>query len=499
MANDPYWSNTTLLLHGDTVGDPDFGSMVMGFSGAKSSAEFGTTTKGSGVALATIGGRSCFNLTNGSNSEFYVGAYGTQTAVFDGNFTLEWWYYQTGDVTYNTYGGALAGASPLYPPCSMYYISSTGDTHLGIRGGGIDFNYLPPKNQWNHHAIVVSSGVVSYYCNGVRRGFGAVNSTSYPTANGFRFGYTPSLANAGCPGYVSGARLYKGIAKYSGASFTVPAWPELPYTGLVDSSASGRTVSAIGSALTPYTADYKYGGGCMRFDGASYVSIPASTDFAFGTGDFTVEFWMKQGITWAAQAASAGLVAGSSEHWCIYKDGTVPTKLNFRSIGSDFPSASTPAQGVWEHWAFSRVGGTLRIFKNGVLDASYANTHNIPAGNPIYVGYAPTWFGYFDGNIDDLRITKGVGRYTTDFTPPAQALPEGMTTVSGTVTDATGALCSRVVRAHSRATGRLLGTAVSDPVTGVYSIGAPEQCYVVVLDSTGDYDALILDRLDPVT
>ena len=82
---------------------------------------------------------------------------------------------------------------------------------------------------------------------------------------------------------------------------------------------------------------------------------------------------------------------------------------------------------------------------------------------------------------------------------PTQAHPEGLASVSGTVTDATGALCSRVVHAHSRATGRLLGTAISDPVTGVYSIGAPEQCYVVVLDSTGDYDALILDRLDPVT
>jgi len=71
--------------------------------------------------------------------------------------------------------------------------------------------------------------------------------------------------------------------------------------------------------------------------------------------------------------------------------------------------------------------------------------------------------------------------------------------ISGTVRDASGALCSRTVNAHSRATGMLLGTAISDPVTGVYSIGAAETCYVVVLDSTGDYDALILDRINPVT
>ena len=114
MANDPYWSNTSLLLHGDTAGDPNFASMVMGASGAKLTIEAGTAVVGVGTSVVTVGGRRCFDLSNASDSTQYVGGYGAQTGVFDGDFTLEWWFYQTGDVTFNTYGGALVGATFTY-------------------------------------------------------------------------------------------------------------------------------------------------------------------------------------------------------------------------------------------------------------------------------------------------------------------------------------------------------------------------------------------------
>ena len=92
---------------------------------------------------------------------------------------------------------------------------------------------------------------------------------------------------------------------------------------------------------------------------------------------------------------------------------------------------------------------------------------------------------------------SGVARYTENFTPPAQAFPDGQAVVSGVIYDADGNLCSRRVFVHSRGTGRLLGTAMSDPVTGVYKIAAEEECYVVCLDSEGSYNAKVIDGVDP--
>jgi len=700
MANDPYWNNTVLLLHGDTAGDPNFSSMVMGGSGAKASIESGTPLIGGSASIVTVGGRQCFDLSNAADSTRFAGGYGAQTAVFDGDFTLEWWFYQTADVAYNSYGGSVVGATVTYSACSLYF-TSAGLHTISIRNSGLpSFTFSPPKNQWNHHALVVSGGVGSYYVNGVRKTSGSVGATAYPTVNGFRFGYVPSMSDSGIPGYLSGMRLYKGIAKYSGASFTVPGWPDLPFSAIIDSSPAGRGVSASGSAVAPYVADSKFGGGCMRFDGASGALMP--TQVAFGLADFTIEMWIKplslsgyqcvivmsagsapyvyMGINtgtdgtplmWndaTAIASQTKFVTTRFQHWVLqrkagvaemYLDGALVGTYAFAgslaaagaaigysgvnqwftgylddlrittgvaryasgftpavnalsatdpnwgstvlamSFNTDFTDskghaitsyggcaidtttkkfgtgsvyfdgvddylsaadssewdfgvgdftvevwvrlASTPtgismfvdhafggialytradskvaigqdnvleklvgntvlAINTWYHVAACRLGGVLMLFINGVMDATPVVDNAVyTSTNRLCIGTGNEGTQYrLNGYLDDLRVTKGYSRYGR-FTPPTQALPEGLTTVSGTVTDATGALCARTVNVHSRATGRLLGTAVSDPVTGVYSIGAAEPCYVVVLDSTGDYDALILDRIDPVT
>lgn len=73
-----------------------------------------------------------------------------------------------------------------------------------------------------------------------------------------------------------------------------------------------------------------------------------------------------------------------------------------------------------------------------------------------------------------------------------------MSTVSGVVLDAGGNPAERTVRAHSRATGTLLGSTVSNPTTGAYSMSASEECYIVCLDSGAVLNALIQDRVIPV-
>ena len=509
MAADPYYNNTLLLLHGDNAGDPNGNSLAMGFSGAKTVADVGTLWLGGSSNVVTIAGRQCIDLSAAADSARFVGAYGTPTAVFDGDFTLEWWFYQIGDVTYNTYGGSMVGATSSPSACSLYYNSTNGDHSLSIRGGGVSFYYTPPKNQWNHHAIVVSSGVASYYVNGVRRGSGAVGSSSYAPANGFRFGYTPSLSNSGIPGYLSGARLYKGVAKYSGPSFTVPAWPDLPYSSAVDSSPVNRRMNVQGSTANPYTTEYKFGGGCFRFDGASYLAAFTATDLDLGGGDWTIEFWAKANslanggllhrgyydsatTNWTGLAFSIRKLSGATVRFYFY--GVSAATEQYIDVANCLPVGS------WVHVAMVRRANTGYIYVDGVLSGTRASL-STPAASTQSLRIGLWDYSaaneYFDGFMDDIRITKGIARYTTDFTPPAAAFGDGQTVISGTVRDIDGVLCQRRVNVHSRATGRLLGTADSDPVTGVFSIGAAEDCYAVVLDSTGAYNALVLDRLTP--
>lgn len=267
-----------------------------------------------------------------------------------------------------------------------------------------------------------------------------------------------------------------------------------------DSSLAARHNTATGSAILPYTGESKFGGGCLRFDGASGLVLPASTDWNFGTGDFTVEAWVKPYVIPGGGVTTDMLVFGSfnaTPDFIASLDNATLAPVLWDGTTA-YTASSGVATGMWTHVAWSRQNGTLRIFESGEKTLEAACATNFAASTTVGVGYENSSnTRYFNGLMDDLRVTKGVARYVTDFTPPEQAFADGQAVISGTVRDVNGALCSRRVNVHSRTTGRLVGCADSDAVTGAFSIGAAEDCYAVVLDSTGTYNALILDRLTP--
>ena len=84
-------------------------------------------------------------------------------------------------------------------------------------------------------------------------------------------------------------------------------------------------------------------------------------------------------------------------------------------------SSTPPTKNVWNHIAVSRSGSTIYAFVNGTLVYSGANTTNYIAG-PLSIASIPTSAGNtVSGYVDDLRITKGVARYTSNFTAPTSA------------------------------------------------------------------------------
>ena len=169
----------------------------------------------------------------------------------------------------------------------------------------------------------------------------------------------------------------------------------------------------------------------MKFTNwADYLSVPNSNDFNFGTQDFTIEFWLFTPVAWSAQPyGSTGLLGqklnDTTRGWVIYRDGNYPTKINARlGLTNNFASAGSPAVNTWEHWALVRSGTTLMWFKNGVLDRSATNSYNISDTTaPFLIGRSQTWGGGLQGYLEDIRITKGVARYKSNFNVPERQLP----------------------------------------------------------------------------
>ena len=98
--------------------------------------------------------------------------------------------------------------------------------------------------------------------------------------------------------------------------------------------------------------------------------------------------------------------------------------LNFWNGATTYQSGITLAANTWYHVAVTWDGTTLRFFVNGVIGTTHTGVTITPSTNQVIVGgTGPGASGLFTGYIDDLRITKGVARYTANFTPPTAALP----------------------------------------------------------------------------
>jgi len=198
-----------------------------------------------------------------------------------------------------------------------------------------------------------------------------------------------------------------------------------------DSSGSNHSVTFAGTAQIS-TLRSKFGASSLFLDGNSdYVDMGAHSSLDFGTGDFTVECWVYAETTSAFYPGFLGSVTGwssgaSSHRYDNYGQANkFSLHLNGASPQDPFlTTSSTFSHDTWYHYAVTRSGNTWRMFINGALEVSGTNSgsYNIGLGG-MRVGQS-SWdgaHGYFKGNVDDIRLTKGIARYTSAFTPPTTA------------------------------------------------------------------------------
>jgi hypothetical protein len=166
-------------------------------------------------------------------------------------------------------------------------------------------------------------------------------------------------------------------------------------------------------------------GGSGYFDGSGdYLITPTDTAFNFGTGDFTIEFWVYLTNSSATTQTIMGVDLSASTNSIQVWYNNTANKITFNVYGyPTFVSTSTVSINNWIHLAFTRSSGTFKMFINGVQEASGSMANNF--ANNVFVvgrGYATINAEYFYGYLSNLRVVKGTAVYTSAFTPPTAPL-----------------------------------------------------------------------------
>lgn len=190
----------------------------------------------------------------------------------------------------------------------------------------------------------------------------------------------------------------------------------------------GVSWTAQGSARIE-TDFYKFGGSAGWFqqvasNPGSRITTPDSAAFRFGTGDWTVEGWFR------VSAPTIGLggffVKGENTSGGMILALT-PTLATFRANGTtDSTFSLSLSSTTWYHIAFVRNGGTIEVFVDGVSAGTASRSFDHTDTSALIVGSATSDLRFaYNGMIDEMRITKGVARYTANFTSPTAPFPNG--------------------------------------------------------------------------
>jgi hypothetical protein len=191
-------------------------------------------------------------------------------------------------------------------------------------------------------------------------------------------------------------------------------------TTITDSSPTPKTVTAVGDAQIS-TAQSKFGESSLLIDGTGdRLDSSNSADFTFGTQNYTIEGWLFQS-TFSTNALVDFREDGTAI--AIYSSISTDRKLTVTSNTAVILSSSILfSANTWMHWAVSREASTIRTFVGGTLAGSVTDTRNYTS-TTCRIGQSSAGQD-FNGYIDDLRITKGIARYSGNFTPPTAPFPD---------------------------------------------------------------------------
>lgn len=203
---------------------------------------------------------------------------------------------------------------------------------------------------------------------------------------------------------------------YSNVSLFLPMEGNNNSITFTDYSMTQKNITRNGDAKI-LTVQSKWGNGSGYFDGTGdYLSVPSLG--GFGTGDFTVEFF-----NYSTKTSNSTIITFSTNNWNLYSGSG---NLFFWNGGSNSIIVTSFPLNQWVHIALTRQSGVVKLWMDGVLKGSVTNMTNLTAST-LFIGYYPPNSNYFEGYLQDLRITNSIARYTADFTPPSRIMYNNLT------------------------------------------------------------------------
>lgn len=450
---------TVLLLHFDGANNSTTFTDSSGYNRPATvlgDAKLTTTSPMFGAASGLFNALASY-LTFPDSPDFNPGA---------GDFTIECFIRldDTPGSGFN-YGIACKGSDTnraylLYVPPSTRNLNFTINDSTGALGFTATLTDPLVVGQWHHVAAVREGRKMTIFIDGAiasqdatALAAGAVvrnNTTAFAVGNL----YPGQYANCFFKGRIDEFRYTKG-AVYT-AAFAAPTAPFSDPVGdpafasvslllhangangsttFIDSSSAGLTPATINGNTQITTSTSAFAGGqSIAFDGAGDdIRYASSTAFDLGN-TYTVEFW--------ARFNDVGRQAGLLHRGAYNTSGTVWTGLAFsiRQLNDKLrfyfyattaateqyidTAAGSIATGAWYHIAMVRSGTNGQVFINGVsagtlagLNSPAASSEPLILGNWLFTVISTPTNQYLDGYLDEIRITKGVARYTANFTP----------------------------------------------------------------------------------
>lgn len=459
---DPYYGYVLALFHG--IGSEGGTNIYDSSPSPLTITNTGVTTRTAQFKFST----SSLYFTGSSYFTFPVTNYLNDLSTA---FTIEFWMYATSaDINTNTWPIIYSAESSASRRYSVYMHGTTGQTVYFISFTNYVGNeYVASTttlniNQWYHVAFVCTgSKTVKVYVNGTFH-----NTTTFTTTlnNGESLNHTIGDAynfDDRFTGYLQDFRITKSIARYTSdftplqklfpdkaSQFLDPYFDKVNLllhfnganssTSFIDSSLLALTVTPSGDAKIS-TTQSKFGVSSAYFDGTGdYLTVPKTSYFDFGSGDFSIEMWCYL-IDYNTSGYPRGLWSTGKESGPDYYSTRIhvsDTKKLLAVVSTNGTSASyiTDADdftlNTWHHIALVRYGNTVTLYKDGVSVGTpqtilgsiyYSTAYPVCISNlPDYGGmaYNNKWYGY----IDEIRITKGIARYTANFIIPQAAFAD---------------------------------------------------------------------------
>jgi len=378
----------------------------------------------------------------------------TGTALGNGDFTVEAWVWLDSLKDYNViYDDRATGSSATGLALG---VMSTGAPYLYTNNGfQITSSQTCTANTWHHISLVRSSGVITIYLDGTSGGTYSSSANFTDTNLGIGVARTYTVTSQ-FGGYIRDVRAVVGsaITPASGGP-TIPLTAvtntklltcHLPY--FKDGSSNAHAITVNGNTSTKPFGPYDYyneysatdHGGSVYFDGTGdLLTITNDAALDFGTGDFTIEAWVyNTGTDYFSIWQNAPVLTTTDTSRAFFGIQATNGSVSFARHaggGSIVTSSNVAPKNQWNHVVLVRDSTSVRIYVNGVEEASTTDTALTSYGfgqHTITVGYRITP-NYGQGYISDLKTVKGTALYTANFTPP---------TVPLTATSGTGLLLS---------------------------------------------------------